>query len=148
MPQLLNGYVTVRPFGGFAIPVPVQNGILRDYAGTLGLVYALPHGEHMFENCHMQLFSAIASAGVGGAVGMCSLFMMPETATRFRPLAKAALARKVTLHCAFERLALAGPDDFAEARQRMLLRRHTDRISSQGPAFRNWLRSAESVLSL
>ena len=147
MVQLLNGYVTVRPFGGFAIPVPVQNAILRDYAAGLGLIYALPHGEHMFENCHMQLYSAIKAAGLDGAVGMCSLFMMPQDAERFRPVAMTALDHRVTLHCAFERLTLARPSDYAEARQRMLLRRHADRISTQGPALRHWLRGQTTSAS-
>jgi sporadic carbohydrate cluster protein (TIGR04323 family) len=59
MVRTLKGYVTVRSFNRMAIPVPVQNMILRNYSQTMGMSYALPYGEHKYEDCYMQLFATL-----------------------------------------------------------------------------------------
>ena len=74
----LVGYVTSRTFQGLTIPVPAQNSCLREYARANKLIYVLPPLEHYFENCYMQLFTAIKSLESGDILGMYSAAMLPR----------------------------------------------------------------------
>ena len=74
----LVGYVTSRTFQGLTIPVPAQNSCLREYARANELIYVLPPLEHYFENCYMQLFTAIKSLESGDILGMYSAAMLPR----------------------------------------------------------------------
>ena len=74
----LLGYVTSRSFQGFTIPVPAQNSCLREYAKANDLIYVLPPLEHYFENCYMQLFTALKAMEKGDILGMYSAAMLPQ----------------------------------------------------------------------
>ena len=79
----LVGYVTSRTFQGLTIPVPAQNSCLREYARANELIYVLPPLEHYFENCYMQLFTAIKSLESGDILGMYSAAMLPRNHKKF-----------------------------------------------------------------
>ena len=80
----LLGYVTSRSFQGFTIPVPAQNSCLREYAKANDLIYVLPPLEHYFENCYMQLFTALKAMEKGDILGMYSAAMLPQEITKLK----------------------------------------------------------------
>ena len=80
----LLGYVTSRSFQGFTIPVPAQNSCLREYARANDLIYVLPPLEHYFENCYMQLFTALRSMESGDILGLYSAAMLPKEGTKLK----------------------------------------------------------------
>ena len=59
-------------------PVPAQNSCLREYAQANDLIYVLPPLEHYFENCYMQLFTALKAMEKGDILGMYSAAMLPQ----------------------------------------------------------------------
>ena len=104
-------YVTSRPFGGFVIPVAVQNVFLRNYAAQNGLTYMLPVNEFMFENCFIQLEAALKEMEEIEGLLMCSLFMLPSDFARRSRVFERVYATGSEMHFAMEQLALRKPGD-------------------------------------
>jgi len=105
------GYVTPRPFGPFAMPVPAQNSCLREYAAQMGFTYALPQCEHIFKNCHVQLFGTLNSAPDGGHIVMYSSYMLPDVASDLEKLLEIQRAKNLTFHFVLEKKMMACPED-------------------------------------
>jgi sporadic carbohydrate cluster protein (TIGR04323 family) len=111
------GYVTVRAFSGFRMPVPVQNMVLRNYAQTQNMPYALPQTEHKYHGSYMQLFTTLRDALHGDHVGMCGTGMLPPPGA-LRDRAFAIVREKsLTLHFVFDRMVMSGQDDFDRLRR-------------------------------
>lgn len=110
----LIGYVTVRAFGGFRIPVPVQNLVLRNYAQGLQMRYALPQGEHKYPGSFMQLFTTVMDASPGDHVGMCSATMLPTRREMKASLFEIVSAKNLTLHFVFERIVVHDDDELSK----------------------------------
>ncbi len=105
------GYVTPRTFGGFSIPVPVQNLVLRDYCERKGLLFKLPLNENMFPHSYMVLESILRNlAGVQGIVA-CSYFMLPEQPARRARMYEVLFRADAQFHFAMEEVAIARPAD-------------------------------------
>ena len=121
------GYVTVRKFSGMAIPVPVQNMLLRKYATELGCAYALPKNEHKYEDCFMQLFDTIKATPNGAGIAMCSAFMLPRISGIYDELYHSILEKNITIHCLFEAKVLHQKNHFIELYELMKLRACTER---------------------
>ena len=51
----LQGYVTSRSFGGYCLPVPMQNLLLRNYCEQNNFNYKLPLVETTLANNYMYL---------------------------------------------------------------------------------------------
>lgn len=107
----LIGYVTVREFAGFRLPVPVQNLVLRNYSQTVQLSYALPQCEHKYRGSFMQLFTTLHDAAPDDHVAMCSTAMLPPAGALREEALSLVRAKRVTLHFVFDRLIVAGDDD-------------------------------------
>ena len=80
--QGYRGYVTSRGFGGYAIPVPVQSLVLRDYCQRKSYVYVLPVNENNFPHSYLVLEGMIQNLGDFEGVLMCSFHMLPQRSER------------------------------------------------------------------
>ena len=96
------GYVTSRSFQGFTIPVPAQNTCLREYALSNNRVYVLPPLEHYFDNCYMQLFTALKSLKEDDILAMYSAAMLPLENEKLIYIFKELKERKSKMHFILE----------------------------------------------
>ena len=136
---ILNGYVTVRPFGDMFIPVPVQNMLLRNYCTTKGFKYALPLGEHKYQNCYMQLFATINLFKTEGKIGMCSAMMLPMGTRLYNQFLEAVLEKNIEIHCLFEDMCLKSRADFNRASELMTLRMLADRVDKNSQTIKEFI---------
>lgn len=97
------GYVTPRPFGPFAMPVPAQNSCLREYATQMGLTYVLPQCEHIFKNCYVQLFGTLNGAPEDGQIVMYSFHMLPDAAANLEKLFEIQREKTLAFHFVLEK---------------------------------------------
>jgi len=104
-------YVTSRPFGGFSIPVAVQNVFLRNYANQKDLIYMLPVNEFMFPNCFIQLEAAIGEIEDIEGLLMCSIFMLPAERGRRRRIYERVYSVDGAIHFAIEQRAIINRGD-------------------------------------
>ena len=98
----LIGYVTSRTFQGLTIPVPAQNSCLREYARTNELTYVLPPLEHYFENCYMQLFTALELLEERDILGIYSAAMLPLENKKLRNVFNLIEKKKSSIYCVLE----------------------------------------------
>ena len=138
--QRMFGYVTVRQFSGMAIPVPVQNMLLRNYATNLQCAYVLPKNEHKYENCYMQLFETIRLAPHGAHLVMCSIFMLPNQVSLYRNVCDEVQQKNITIHCLLESKVMQGKSEFWETYELMRLRTLTERSNLEVDALRAFIR--------
>ena len=99
--KYLNGYVTVRRFKGFALPVPVQNRLLREYANKLDMVYVLPQCEMVTNKNYMMLFETLDKMNENSDLGMCSIFMFPEDQEKAMDIMEIIIKKNITSHFVF-----------------------------------------------
>ena len=99
---ILTGYVSVRQFGGYALPVPIQNKLLRIYCNENDFIYKLPLNETCLQENFMFLFSTVNSASNKSNIGMCSIHMFPRNKTKFELLLKKIIDKKLNFHFIFE----------------------------------------------
>lgn len=144
-PKVLQGYVSVRPFGGVALPVPIQNLVLRNYCQQIGFLYALPMGEHKYEDCFMQLFATLNGAEKNSDIGFCSAHMLPTNNELMAKLQSIVTAKHLTLHCLFEGAVINTLSGFQEIRRRITLRKYADEVDSHAVELKRILRQ-ESCL--
>lgn len=105
------GYATHHDFGGYKIPVPVQNLVMRDYTQRKNLLFKLTVNEYYFPNCTLQLDSLVGQLPSLEGVIMCSLFMLPGDERKRRSLYEAFFKEKAELHMIFEDVVLKTPQD-------------------------------------
>ncbi len=98
----LIGYVTCRTFQGLTIPVPAQNSCLREYAKANELIYVLPPLEHYFENCYMQLFTALESLEERDILGLYSAAMLPLANKKLRRVFNFIEKKNCSIYCILE----------------------------------------------
>jgi sporadic carbohydrate cluster protein (TIGR04323 family) len=107
----LQGYVTVRRFHEFCVPIPTQNLVLRDYCQKVGAIYVLPLGEHVYPNCYVQLNGLLDNLLQTSGIVMFSLFMLPEDFRHRLGVYETVLSQKKTMHFVFENMLLCEPKD-------------------------------------
>ena len=137
----LQGYVSVRPFGGVALPVPIQNLVLRNYCQQSGYSYSLPMGEHKYENCFMQLFATINSVSSKTHIGFCSAHMLPRQKDLMEQLQIIVIQKELTIHCLFEGAVINCSTGFQKLRQNLLLRKYADKVDQNVLELKNFLQS-------
>jgi sporadic carbohydrate cluster protein (TIGR04323 family) len=96
------GYVSARPFGGYNIPVPVQNAVLRDYCAHNKLLFMLPVNENIFPNSYMVMDGLIRDLRAFEGVVMCSMHMLPTRRERRQAVIMRILEQECVLHFALE----------------------------------------------
>ena len=99
---VLTGYATVREFGGYALPVPIQNKLLRNYCKENNFIYKLPLNETCLKENYMFLFSTINRASKNTDIGMCSIHMFPQDNGKFELLLKRIIIKNLKFHFIFE----------------------------------------------
>lgn len=105
------GYVTSRSFQGLTIPVPAQNSCLREYAKAQNLIYVLPPLEHYFEDCYMQLFTALKSIEKGDILAMYSAAMLPNDLVKLRYIFSELRIREGKIHFILEAKTIKNIDE-------------------------------------
>lgn len=105
------GYVTSRSFQGFTIPVPAQNACLREFAKSQNLNYVLPPLEHYFEDCYMQLFTALKSIERGDILAMYSAAMLPNNLTKLEYIFLELEKREGKMHFVLESKLIKNIDE-------------------------------------
>ena len=146
-PNCIYGYVTVRKFSGMAIPVPVQNMLLRKYSTDLECAYALPKNEHKYEHCYMQLFDTIKTTPNGAGIAMCSAFMLPQKPDMYDDLYNCILKKNITIHCLFEAKVLNKKNDFIDLYELMRLRAFTERSKDDVTTLLSFIQKSTSTLN-
>ena len=96
--QRLQGYVTVRKFGGFALPVPMQNKLLRYFCSENNFTYLLPQCEMVQEENFCYLFSTIDSMEKNSNLGMCSIKMLPYDMSKFEEIYQKIVNKNISCH--------------------------------------------------
>ena len=129
--MLVQGYVTVRPFGGLSIPVPVQNLVLRNYVAQMNAAYVLPLNEHKFENCFMQLFTLINVAETDAHIAMCSSKMLPRNKKIRIALFELIKIKSLKVHFVFENKILSDANDIKVFENASLLENEVHNASQQ-----------------
>ena len=98
----LLGYVTSRKFSNFVMPVPAQNACLREYANSINAEYVLPPLEHFFENCFMQLFTALNNFQRHDILGMYSVSMLPYDKKKLKEVFEIIKNYDGSIYCILE----------------------------------------------
>tara|TARA_Y100000816_G_scaffold122065_1_gene85805 strand:+ start:42044 stop:42457 length:414 start_codon:yes stop_codon:yes gene_type:complete len=100
--KFFTGYVTVRSFNGYALPVPVQNKLLRNYAKDNNMIYVLPQCEMVTDGNYMMLFDTLHNIEKNSNLGMCSIHMLPKNNEKFLKIQKIIKDKELVLHFMFE----------------------------------------------
>ena len=127
--QGCRGYVTSRPFGGYAIPVPVQSLVLRDYCQRKSFVYVLPANENNFPHSYLVLEGMIENLADFDGIVMCSMHMLPQRAERRRQMIAKVLGQGCSIHLVLEGIVIATPAD-AERLEELI---QLSQIAGQAP---------------
>jgi sporadic carbohydrate cluster protein (TIGR04323 family) len=117
------GYVSSRPFGEFAIPVPTQSLALRDYCARKNFLYVLPVNENSFPHSYLVLEGLIQDLSKFEGILMYSMHMLPERAQRRRGIYDKILDQGCSLHLVFEELVIGEATDIARVEEILVLAR-------------------------
>ena len=98
----LIGYVTVRKFAGYALPVPMQNKLLRYYCSEKKFNYVLPLCELHLKGNYMSLYGTLERTPINGDVGMASIYMFPKNTNKFYSLNAIIKKKRIRFHFIFE----------------------------------------------
>jgi len=100
------GYIASRPILGQLTPQRVQNLVVRDHAGRLGLTYLLSATEYAMPGCYLMLEEVLNEMPKIEGMIAYSLFMLPERQERRLEVYRRILDRGGVFHAALENLAL------------------------------------------
>jgi len=92
----------VRRFAGYALPVPVQNKLLRSYCLDNNFNYILPLCELSLPDNYMGLYGTIERCSYEGHIGMCSIYMFPKSTKIFNHIYESIIKKKINFHFIFE----------------------------------------------
>ena len=106
----LRGYVTVRRFGGYALPVPIQNLLLRNYCEQNKLSYKLPLVETHLDDNYMYLNETIKKSTKHENIGMCSIYMFPRDKAKYKILKAEIDHKSLKFHFIFENNIVTSED--------------------------------------
>ena len=78
-------YITQREFGGFIIPIPIQNSYLRQYAQIKEISFSLPISEVCYPNNYSVLCNALKNKENAKCIFvLVSIFQLPfDTISEF-----------------------------------------------------------------
>ena len=110
---LLTGYVTVRKFAGYALPVPAQNKLLKSYCQQNNFLFKLPMCELYLPDNYMALNATLKSCQSNANVGMCSVYMLPRSKKKINLISEIVNNKNISFHFIFED-KLVKPNDFHE----------------------------------
>lgn len=110
-PSGFRGYVTHREFGGYMIPVPTQNLVLRDYCARNNLLFKLSVNEFFFPGSYVQLENILVSLPTLEGIVMCSMFMLPKTAKEREKIYNRVIETNTQLHLVLENRVIKSSDD-------------------------------------
>lgn len=126
----LKGYTFPREFGGFIVPIPMQSGMLRQYAMDHRLEFHLHVVESILPGSYVIFEDLVRSASSWAAIGMCSIFMLPSNSDRRRQLLCQALRAGCSLHFVLEQLVISHEEQIGNLNDELALGNVTARLCS------------------
>ena len=106
----LTAYSTVREFGGYALPVPIQNQLLRSYCEKNGYVFKLSSSETYINNNYMYLNNLIDKSCNKANIGMCSIYMFPKEIEKYNAIEEKIINKELVFHFIFENAKILSKD--------------------------------------
>jgi sporadic carbohydrate cluster protein (TIGR04323 family) len=103
-------YSTVREFGGYSLPVPIQNQLLKTYCEKNNFIYKLSIVESYIKDNYMYLNNLIDSVSEQANIGMCSIYMFPKEIEKFKALEASICKKELVLHFLFENCKISFND--------------------------------------
>ncbi len=100
--KILNGHVTSRRFNDYALPVPIQNKLLKYYAESKNMLYKLPQCELFFQDNFMAMIDTFKNLDDKEHLGLCSIYMFPESKEKIDLINSLILEKDLTCHLIFE----------------------------------------------
>ena len=110
--KTLRGYVQNNKFGPYCLPVAFQNKLLKQYCEEKNKIFALPQGEIIFSNNHIQLRSLIKKLKHNEGILMMSIFMLPKLKGDRNKIFLSLIKRKIECHFLIENLVAKSKEDY------------------------------------
>ena len=114
-------YCTHQPFGGFQIPVPVQNIVVREYARRNQLLLKLSVNELFLPGCYLGLQGLLEQLPRLEGLFMASLFVLPEDAEVRERVYAALLRESASLHLVMESVVASSRADFERIEEILMI---------------------------
>ena len=128
-------YVSARPFGEMAIPVPIQHIYLRTYAERKGLLYKLAVNEFIFDNCYLQLEHAVGELEEDRHDGilMSSIHMLPESKSHRLDIYDRVIRTGSKMFFALEDMSIGNAEDIDKVEEILTIRNTLKHCPSDFP---------------
>ena len=109
--ESFRGYCSPNEFGGYKIPIPMQNTLYRDYVSKNNLVFMLSINELYFKDCYIQLNDLILKSINVNGILMCSMFMMPKDNEYRNYLFNESIKNNTEIHFILENIIFKDEND-------------------------------------
>ena len=110
-PSGYRGYCSPNSFGGYQIPVPMQNTLYREYVQKNGLIFMLSMNELYFKDCYIQLHELIDTSQNLSGILMCSIYMLPKQGSYRTRLLEKCLNYGTEVHFILDNFILKNRND-------------------------------------
>ena len=105
------GYCSPNKFGGYQIPMPMQNTLYREYVEKNDLTCMLSMNELYFKNCYIQLHELISTSQSIRGILMCSIYMLPEKEGHRTDLLRKCIDYNTEVHFILDNFILQNRND-------------------------------------
>ena len=100
----LQGYTFTRNKNGLAIPTNIQSGIIRNYCEKNNYNFKLHLDEFCLDGSFIQLFQILKNKKDINAIGMCSIYFLPENKDLLQKIFSISKKRKIEIIFIFENI--------------------------------------------
>ena len=107
------GYCSPNEFGGYKIPIPLQNTLYREYVSKNNLIFMLSINELYFKDCYIQLHDLILKSTNVDGILMCSMFMMPQDKEYRTYLFNESIKNDTEIHFILENIIFKNENDIS-----------------------------------
>jgi len=105
--KTFKGYCTHNNFGGYALPVPMQNIIYLDYAKKNSAKLLLSTNELYFPGCYVHLNDLCQKINNIDALLFCSISMLPFNDQDMEKILFGLINKGIETHFIFEGIRIA-----------------------------------------
>jgi sporadic carbohydrate cluster protein (TIGR04323 family) len=109
--KTFKGYCTHNNFGGYALPVPMQNIIYLDYARKNSAKLLLSTNELYFHGCYVHLNELCQKITNINAILFCSISMLPSGDHDLEKILFGLINKGIEAHFIFEGICIATHSD-------------------------------------
>lgn len=109
------GYIGSRPYSRQLPPQHIQNQIVRDHCGKLGLTYLLSLTEYAMADSYVILEEGVENIGDVDGLVLYSLFMLPKDPKYRESLVTRVLDSGASIHAAIENIHIFDQNSWHKA---------------------------------